>query len=200
MSEKIRLYEILSVMYVMIGKPLPRELETVTEYTSDVEAVLRKDGWIAHEDFQNNGQRCVGFFTKKNAQSFTIQNQPDSSVWQGSCAFFEPWPGGWTDAHKIGFLSAYSMNIPVTKLALFPAMPMCIMHVFDDEIIILRFFFGQINGSMRSVKLMFDLVEHFGIEFIDSDRQSDLIQLYTYIFVNSFIAFKNLERKQNVDN
>lgn len=200
MLEKIRLHEILSIMYVLIGKPFPTELEDVRAYTPGVEAILLKEGWKPNVDFQDQDQRCIGFVTENTTNSFVIQNVPNTERWQGTVLFFEPWPNEWTPAHKVGFLHAYNVYIKEEQLSLWPGMPMCIMHIFDDKIVIGRFFFGQISYTMKSAKHMFDLVEHFGINFVSAEQQSGTTQLHTVLFLNHFAAFKAEERDHAKNN
>lgn len=194
MLEKIRLHEILTVMYVMIGKKLPTELEHVTTYTPEVEAVLLKNNWTLNAVYQDYGQRCIGFVTENKTNSFVIENIPDSTRWQATMVFFEPWPENWTSAHKIGFFCAYDVQLTEKQLELYPGMPMCIMHLFDDKIVIGRFFFQQLSMSMKSSKLMFDLIAHFGVGFVNVTRQSKTTLLHTHLFLNHCIAFQEWKK------
>lgn len=157
--------EVLTALYEMIDRPLPSGLDSANEYTTEAEAILRADGWESNPD-DDRGQRCLVRTTDDRLSNFAIQVLPGTTEWSVNINFFKPWPKGWSDAHKIGFLYAHQMQVNPAHVSLFPGIPVCLMLMIAEECVCTRFIENQFSFDLVCARLLFSLIDRLGAEYI----------------------------------
>lgn len=133
------LHRLLRAFYSALHRPYP-PIGEVTEYTPELERVLREDGWSSWYGY-HPAMRPIVFSSPSGMLLLRLCYEPLESAWSASVGHFVPWPEGMSDEDKLTYLRTNLVRgdtFTQEMAAKYPGVPVHLCLVRDAIVVTYR--------------------------------------------------------------